>query len=64
MNIKEQIRNVAQLCDKVAEGITKRNQDIPNCRTYCPGEQKLISAIESVLPLIEKREPEFVAIKR
>lgn len=61
MNIKEQIRNVAQLCDKVAEGITKRNQGIPNCSTYCPGEQKLISAIESVLPLIEKREPEFVA---
>lgn len=61
MDIREQIQNVAQLCDKVAEGINKRNQGMPNCKEYCPGEHKLMRAIEEVLPLIEKQEPELVS---
>lgn len=58
--MKRQIQEVAKLCDKVAEGINKRNRGVPNCKSYCPGEQKLISAIEDILPLLEKQEPEFV----
>ena len=61
MNIKERIQDIARLCDKVAEGIKKRNRGVPNCINYCPGEQKLIHAIETTLPLIEKKEPEIVA---
>lgn len=61
MTTSEQIKTVAQLCDAVAEGINKRNRGLPNCTDYCPGEHKLISAIRTVLPLIEKQEPELVA---
>lgn len=61
MSIRENIQEVAQLCDKVAEGINKRNRGVPNCTEYCPGEHKLISAIEAVLPMIENEEPELVA---
>ena len=61
MDIREQIQKVAQLCDKVAEGINKRNKGFPNCKDYCPGEHKLMSAIEEVLPLIEKQEPELAS---
>lgn len=61
MDIREQIQNVAQLCDKMAEGINKRNKGLPNCKDYCPGEHKLMSAIEEVLPLIEKQEPELAS---
>lgn len=61
MTTSEQIKTVAQLCDAVAEGINKRNRGLPNCTDYCPGEHKLICAIRTVLPLIEKQEPELVA---
>lgn len=61
MNIKEQIQNIALLCDKVVEGINKRNKGLSDCKSYCPGEQRLISAIEEVLPQVENQEPELVA---
>lgn len=61
MTVKENIQEVAKLCDRVAEGINKRNRGVPNCTEYCPGEHELISAIKTVLPLIENEEPELVA---
>ena len=64
MNIKEQISNVAQLCDKVAAGISKRNSNFlayPECRNYCPGEQALVDAIQTLLPALDKYEPEISA---
>lgn len=64
MNIKEQIKSVAQLCDKVAAGINNRISNylaFPECARYCPGENNLVDSIKELLPVLDKFEPELSA---
>jgi len=58
MDFKGQLNNIFTLSSKVAQAIDMRNKGVPNCSTYCPGEEHLISSLKDFLPILKEVEPE------
>lgn len=58
MDFKGQLNNIFTLSSKVAQAIDMRNKGVPNCSTYCPGEEHLISSLKDFLSILKEVEPE------
>ena len=52
------LQNACEVCDSIAEAITKRNSGQPFCKNYCPGEDRLITIIKQLVEAIRDIEPE------
>lgn len=62
MDIKIQLQNTLNLCNQVRIAIKKANAGVPNCRTYCPGEERLISSLKDFVKNLQKYEPECASV--
>lgn len=61
---KEQIQilqDARDICDNIAKAITKRNNGQPFCKSYCPGEERLVTIIQQLVNAIKDNEPECSA---
>ena len=61
---KQQIQilhDARDICDNIAKAITKRNNGQPYCKTYCPGEDRLIDVIQQLVNAIKDIEPQCCA---
>ncbi len=61
---KEQIQilqDARDICDNIAKAITKRDNGQPFCKSYCPGEERLVTIIQQLVNAIKDNEPECSA---
>ncbi|MDE6480965.1 MAG: toll/interleukin-1 receptor domain-containing protein [Muribaculaceae bacterium] len=61
MDITIQLKNLLNLCYQVKVAINQKNAGFPNCRSYCPGEERLISSLKEFQTILRKIEPEFAS---
>ena len=52
------LQNACNICDGIANAITKRNSGQPFCHSYCPGEENLIKTIKQLAEIFKDIEPE------
>lgn len=62
MEFRNNIENILNLCNKVATAINKRNSGIPNCKSYCMGEDLIISSLKKFQSILKNIEPECANI--
>ena len=55
------LQDAHDICDNIAKAITKRNNGQPFCKSYCPGEERLITIIQQLVNAIKNNEPECSA---
>lgn len=55
---KKIIEDAAAICDKVANAVNHKNNGLPHCHTYCPGEEALIEILNRLTLEIKDIEPE------
>lgn len=58
MNIKQLLSKIVAVCDEMAASINRRNRGEWNCQSFCPGENRLISLLNELLPHLTSTEPE------
>ena len=54
----EILRKACDVCDGIANAITKKNKGHLNCKSFCPGEEQLITIIQQLVDAIKDIEPE------
>ena len=54
----EILRKACEVCDGIANAITKKNKGHLNCKSFCPGEEQLITIIQQLVDVIKDIEPE------
>ena len=62
---KQQIQilhDARDICDNIAKAITKRNNGQPYCKTYCPGEDRLIDVIQQLVNAIKDMNPNVAPV--
>lgn len=47
-----------EICDAIVNSIEKRNRGQYNCKSYCPGEDKLISTLNQLIDVFKDIEAE------
>ena len=52
------LQKSCEICDGIANAISKRNNGQPFCKDYCPGEDCLITTIKKLAERFEDIEPE------
>ena len=55
------LQDARDICDNIAQAITKRNNGQPFCKSYCPGEERLMTIIQQLVNAIKNNEPECSA---
>ncbi|MCM1301464.1 MAG: hypothetical protein NC226_07070 [Bacteroides cellulosilyticus] len=58
MNVKQLLSKIVTVCDEMVTGINCRNRGEWNCKSFCPGENELISLLNELLPHLTLTEPE------
>ncbi|GFI53795.1 toll/interleukin-1 receptor domain-containing protein [uncultured Alistipes sp.] len=58
MNFKRLLSQIVAVCDEMTASINRRNRGEWNCRSFCPGENRLISLLNELLLHLTLTEPE------